>query len=253
MIPDPKKMPNPVGQEPRRPRDAWVSLGMVVSATSAALTSFDGLRQLALAAGWANEMAWLLPLTVDAFAATATRIWLIRATSSEKAKRVARACAIGAILLSLAGNAAFHLIHAGLLQVTWIIVLGVGAIPPIVLGLVSHLAVLRSQQDRVTEDGTGTVLSPVLRATPAPSKPEVAQEKTSTPSRPRPTAKRKVAAPRRASTDELLVAAQAADAAYQERHGRSITRDHLRRELRIGGERATALLRQLKEERAESA
>ncbi len=36
--------------------------------------------------------------------------------------------------------------------------------------------------------------------------------------------------------------------AYQAQFGRSITRDALRRELRIGGNKATALLRQLRHE-----
>lgn len=242
----PKKMPNPNGQEPKRQHDAWVTIGMVVSATSAALTSFDGLRQLALAAGWADVMAPLLPATIDCFAATATRIWLAKSTGSERARRFSRACAIGAILLSLAGNAIYHLIAANLLEVTWLIVLGVGAIPPAILGLISHLAVLRTQQDTAPEDEPSTVLSPVLTAVTDTPMPEATQEKSSGLDRPRPTPKRRVAKPRRASTDDLLNAARAADAAHHAAHGRGITRDALRQELRIGGERATLLLRQLR-------
>lgn len=236
------------GSAPTRQRDGWVSVGMLVSATSAALTSFDGLRQLALAAGWASAMAFLLPLTIDAFAATATRIWLARSTKSERARRFSRACAVGAILLSLVGNAVFHLIGANLLQVTWVIVLGVGAIPPVVLGLVSHLAVLRTQHDLVAEVGPSTVLSTVLAATPEPPKPEVEQHESPVLVRPRSAPKRGANKPRNASVEDLLTAARAADAAYRETHGKGITRDQLRQTLRIGGERATALLRHLKEQ-----
>lgn len=244
-------MNNPTGSEPRRPRDAWVSLGMAVSAISAALTSFDGLHQLALAAGWSTFTAPLLPLTVDAFAATATRVWLAKSTGSERARSFSRACAIGAILLSLAGNAIYHLVAAQLLAVTWVIVFGAGAIPPVVLGLVAHLAVLRAQQDQSSADATTAVLRTVPPAAVEPPKPKPARALPATSVRPKSGTARNVRAAR-SSSDDLLTAARAADAAYREAHGRGVTRDQLRRTLRIGGERATALLRQLKAERAES-
>lgn len=239
-------MPNPNNIVPSRPRDGWVTLGLVISASSAALTSFDGLRQLALAVEWSAFTAPLLPLTVDAFAATATRVWLAKSTGSDRARRFARACAIGAILLSLAGNAAFHLIQANLLDVTWIIVFGVGAIPPVILGLVAHLAVLRAQQDqRLAEDGVSTVLSTVLSPAVEPPKPEVQQQKPAGQLRTKASVQRK-SSTATASTEALLAAARAADAAYREQYGRAITRDQLRQTLRIGAGPATQLLRQLK-------
>src|SRR5438067_844006 len=136
-------------EQPAPRRDLWVSLGLSVSALSALVSSFSGLRSLALLAGWVPLMAPLLPLTIDAYAMTATRVWLADTTTAERARRFARSNAIGAILLSLVGNATAHLITAGLLGVTWVVVLCVGAVPPVVLGLVSHLAVLRRQVDAV--------------------------------------------------------------------------------------------------------
>jgi hypothetical protein len=57
-------------------------LGLSVAAISAAVSSFDGLRSLALATGWSEWQAPLLPLTIDAFALASIRIWLASTTIS---------------------------------------------------------------------------------------------------------------------------------------------------------------------------
>lgn len=210
-----------------RQRDWWVSLGMSVSAVSAAVSSFSGLRSLAEMAGWAAPMASLLPLTVDAYAMTATRVWLSGSTASVRARRFAKWNAIGAILLSLAGNAAYHLIAAHLLAVSWMIVLAVGAVPPVVLGLVSHLAVLRTQAD-APEPRTEPRAVDVVPTTAVESAVRT----------PYPT------------VDKLVEAAFAADAAWRAAHdGRPINRDELRKALRVSGARASAALRAIREGR----
>jgi hypothetical protein len=58
------------------PRDWWVIAGMATAAASAAVASFAGLRGLAGAAGWPDRLAWLLPVTIDAYAMTSARVWL---------------------------------------------------------------------------------------------------------------------------------------------------------------------------------
>src|SRR5204862_6788340 len=58
------------------PRDWWVIAGMTTAAASAAVASFAGLRGLAGAAGWPGRLAWLLPITIDAYAVTSARVWL---------------------------------------------------------------------------------------------------------------------------------------------------------------------------------
>jgi hypothetical protein len=233
-------------------RDLWVSLGMAVSALSAAVSSFSGLRSLAEVAGWHPVMAWLFPLTVDAYAMTATRVWLAASTRSLRARRFARANAIGAILMSLVGNATYHLVAAGLVAVTWPIVLGVGAVPPLVLGLVSHLAVLRTQADPVAP------AEEVVRPEALPSVPPIRTSRAAVRpgSGPGPDVVGPSSAPvaandgaRHRSADELVVAACAADTRHREAHGgRPITRDALRQALRISGARATELHRRLKDE-----
>lgn len=209
-------------------RDGYVAAGMFVSAASAAVSSFDGLRSLALLAGWSVWMAPMLPLTVDAYAMGATRVWLANSTASDRARRFARRNAVGAILASLLGNAMYHAVAAGLIEMSWVVVVIVGGVPPVVLGLVSHLAVLRKQPD-----------SPVLRAVPKTvprSSPRTARNAQDVPTK-----------PQSRTEDELLVAARLADTAHRAEHGKPITRDALRRQLRVGGQRATALLRRLKE------
>src|SRR4051812_22594433 len=75
-------------------RDWWVMAGMVIAAASAAVASFSGLRGLALIAGWPGGLAWLLPLTVDAYAMTSARVWLTSSTRSASARGFARANAL---------------------------------------------------------------------------------------------------------------------------------------------------------------
>lgn len=197
-------------------RDWFVAAGMFVSAASAAVSSFDGLRSLALVAGWSTYMAPLLPLTLDAYAMSATRVWLADMATSTRARRFARRNAVGAIAASLLGNATYHAGAARLIETRWIVVVIVGAVPPVVLGLVSHLAVLRGQPETVPQSVPDTT-------------PE-AQDGT-----------------RYGTEDELLTAARAADAAWRRLHnGRPISRDALRKELRVSAARATEVLRRVR-------
>lgn len=93
-----------MGSSVRGARDWWVILGMTVTAISAAVSSFSGLRSLAAATGWPEALSPLFPLTVDAYAMTATRVWLSGSTGSERARRFARWNAIMAIGLSLSAT-----------------------------------------------------------------------------------------------------------------------------------------------------
>ena len=51
---------------------------LFIVATSAAVLSFSALRDLALLCGFAPELAWLLPVVVDAGAAAGSLVWLAR-------------------------------------------------------------------------------------------------------------------------------------------------------------------------------
>ncbi|MFI6073931.1 DUF2637 domain-containing protein [Actinoplanes sp. NPDC051343] len=189
-------------------RDWWVIVGMAVAAISAAVASFAGLRGLAQVAGWPDQLAWLLPVTIDAYAMTSARVWLAGTVGGKTARRFARANAIGAITTSIVGNAGYHLIAAGIVAISWPIVVLVGAVPAAVLGLTAHLHAL-------TTINHGPASVPGAR-------------------------------PRVRTDTDLLKAAREADAQHRATHGgRPISRDGLRSTLRIAGPKATELRRQL--------
>jgi len=223
----PAAVPNPPPQEPVR--DWWVMIGMTIAAASAAVASFSGLYGLATLAGWPVRLAWLLPLTLDAHAMTSARVWLASSTRSSAARRFARSNAHGAIGMSITGNATYHAIGTGLINMTWPIVVLVGAVPAAVLGLTAHLHALRSRTDAAHNDKDGSE-----------DEPQDAREPTSR----RPVRKRRS---RYRTEDDLLTAARTVSARYRDVHGKPITRDALRAELRISTPRATELRRRLQE------
>lgn len=223
-----------------RQRDWWVSLGIGISAVSAGFSSFAGLRSLAEATGWA-AMAPLFALCVDAYALTSIRVWLTSSAAAPNVRTYAKWNAIGAILLSLAGNAVWHLISANLLAVTWPVVMAVGGIPPVILGLVSHLAALR-QAGRVVPASVAS------GATVAPTPTEAVEPVPQPVPRIAPKSGVRTQYSAYANEDELHQAARAADAAWRAEHdGRPINRDELRKALKVSGARASAALRAMRE------
>lgn len=202
-------------------RDWWVVVGMAVAAISAAVASFAGLRGLAQVAGWPDRLAWLLPVTIDAYAMTSARVWLAGTLGSSPARKFARANAIGAIATSIVGNAGYHLVAADLVAISWPIVVLVGAVPAAVLGLTAHLHALR------------TVAAPE--------------------DRPQTRTRVRTQRPKRRTEGALLDAAREADARHRAAHdGRPISRDGLRLALHIAGPKATELRRRLAAESTET-
>ncbi|HEV3170817.1 MAG TPA: DUF2637 domain-containing protein [Actinocrinis sp.] len=132
-------------------RDPLVFLGLAVVALAAAVSSFGALYGAALAAGWSRATSPLLPITVDATAAVATRVWLSPDTPTDKARRFARSVAFGAIAVSLLGNGIFHMAEAGYLRPGVWLVIGAGGTSPIALAVVAHLAVLRGAMPEAAE------------------------------------------------------------------------------------------------------
>ncbi|WP_239310624.1 DUF2637 domain-containing protein [Frankia sp. Cj3] len=127
-------------------RDLSTYVGMLAVAVAAAVLSFSTLSGLAELAGVSGEvlgfkLAWLLPIAIDAYAVTATRVWL-RNTATGHVRQYARSNAVGAIGLSVTGNGAYHFFaSAGVTSLTsvssgWLVVVTVSAVPPVILGLV---------------------------------------------------------------------------------------------------------------------
>jgi hypothetical protein len=114
---------------------------LLIVAAAAAVLSFSALRDLALLCGFAPELAWLLPVVVDAGAAAGSLVWL-GGRAPELARRFARALALGLLGLSVGANALAHGLDAYRLAPAWWVVVAVSAIAPAVLGAVVHLAVL---------------------------------------------------------------------------------------------------------------
>jgi hypothetical protein len=118
------------------------------------------------------RLSWLLPIAVDAYAVTATRVWL-RTAGTARTAAYARRNAVGAIVLSVAGNATFHgLTAAGVATLAttgwgWLLVVAVSAVPPVMLGLVAHLHALVSGDHRTAETTTrpGSETAPAAGST----------------------------------------------------------------------------------------
>jgi Protein of unknown function (DUF2637) len=114
--------------------------------TAAAVLSFDALRGLAVAVGitgslWALQLAWLLPVAVDAGAAVSCAVWLGGRTTPDAARFAGR-MTWALLAVTVAGNAGQLGMHAhGITPPWWVSVL-VGTIPPAVVGAVVHLLVL---------------------------------------------------------------------------------------------------------------
>ena len=130
--------------------DRWSGAGLLVVAVAGATLSCTSLAGLARACGYGPHLAWLLPVSIDAYAFVAMRIWLSGPTD----RRVLRWAAVSgwlAIAASIAGNATYHAIETGrgaeLVAGKWqagiAIVVLVGAGPAVFVGVavtLLHLA-----------------------------------------------------------------------------------------------------------------
>ncbi|GAA4978145.1 hypothetical protein GCM10023205_52600 [Yinghuangia aomiensis] len=184
-------------------RDWLLGFGMAVVVAAAAVASFAALRDLAMITGWHPRLAPLLPLCVDAYAMVATRVWLAKSTRNERARRWAKWNAIGAIACSVAGNAVDHALRGGAL---WPLAVTVSAVPPIVLGLLVHLAHLRGLAGAPATDIAKAesavaepAMLPAVSAPDVPSAPATAPKSAPAPRRaPKPRPAPAVSAPERA-------------------------------------------------------
>ena len=222
-------------------RDVLFAVGMAAVSLAAAVSSYSGLATLADLVGWNHKLALLLPVTIDAYALTATRVWLSPKTAGYRARRWAKGNAIGAIATSVAGNAVAHAANAAVFHVTWPIVVAVSAIPSIVLGLITHLWHLRNTPDPTPSPDTAETLPdlvpvPVESATaPAPAPSD--RLSTAPVARPARRPARPKADTTRRTPEELLSAARVAMA------GRKPTAEGIR--VALGIKAATA--RELRE------
>jgi len=109
-------------------------------AGAAAVLSFAALRDLALLCGFDSQLAWLLPIVVDAGAAAGSLAWL--GTAAPGARSYGRVLALVMLASSVAGNALAHGLAAYGVRPHWLVVVGVSAIAPAVVFAMVHLLVL---------------------------------------------------------------------------------------------------------------
>lgn len=220
----------------------WLGLGVVAAA--AAVLSFSSLRRLAVLSGTPIELAWLLPVCIDAGALVATRLWL--ATDlPDRAHRFARSLALATIALSVLGNAVSHALIAYQVTPPWWAVVAVAAVPPAVLGAVAHLAALARP--------SATTLAPTPTSAPAPVTPEPAPAAAVEPGPPEPRQEpgdvhQEATSPAPASPGDLMRQARELVNAG-EAEDRKVGRATLARELGISEHQARQVLRQLDTER----
>lgn len=139
-------------------RTALYGLLSIVAAAAAVL-SFAALRDLALMCGFDEDLAWLLPVTIDAGAAASSYVWLASWTPAG-ASSYGRTLALLLLGSSVGGNALGHGLAAYSQQPHWLVVVGVSAIAPAVLGALVHLVVLvgrpvEDQSDSLDRDDDG--------------------------------------------------------------------------------------------------
>lgn len=116
----------------------WVVLVSVGAA--AAILSFSALDDLAVLCGFRPQLAWLLPLVIDAGAAGGCLVWMGR--HSGMGQSFARNLTWTLLASSVLGNAIVHGLSAYGRAAPWFLVVAVSAVAPAVLGAIVHLSVL---------------------------------------------------------------------------------------------------------------
>lgn len=152
-------------------------IGGTIALIAAAAISAQTLVNLGHLLGLHDKIAWLLPVSLDVYAATS--IWVgYRIPSIHPAARIARRDARLALGLTVCCNALFHLLLlAGSQLPHWLtdtLLIIVGALPPLVVERIFHLQM-------AVRDGDGThETAPIsVPAQPAPARPPVAAAHTS--------------------------------------------------------------------------
>ncbi|MEV7007554.1 hypothetical protein [Streptosporangium sp. NPDC051022] len=133
-------------------RRDWTVLACVaLVAVATVVASFTAQAGLGELAGWVKNlhlfgvevsMSWLLPVTVDAYGIAATRIATNKRRYSAEVRAHAFGHALAAVVVSVLGNAMYHLLEARVIvlgSAAWVLVVAVSVVPPIALGGLAHL------------------------------------------------------------------------------------------------------------------
>jgi hypothetical protein len=152
----------------RQPR-TWPLLVIGLAAAVAVWSGWVGLGKLAgfgviqpLPGIWDSlrlDTAVVLPISVEAYAAYALRVWLSTDTRSARTVRFARFSTMASLVIGAGAQVAYHLMAAaGYTRAPWPVVTLVAIVPVVVLGLASALAKLVTSDS--TSDRVATTNSP---------------------------------------------------------------------------------------------
>lgn len=144
--------------------------GRPIVLLAALAMSAPGEYALAISAGWTPDIAWLMPVTLSAYAGVAA---VIAATSGRMSARIGAGFALS---LALAAQVTAHLIASGYAHSNAVLVAATSAVPPVVVAHMLHLAATP------TERSEGRSASePSNRPQVTVSAPLVAAERVSAP------------------------------------------------------------------------
>jgi hypothetical protein len=147
-----------------------VFAGAGVVGAAATATSAVSLFQLGQSCGIPGIWAAALPIALDVGAGVASLAWI---TETGAVRTWSRAVAVVALAGTVAGNGIQHAITQGLLPVTLMLVLAVGASIPAMLWATIHLGALLVQPERKARkvaEAKPKVATPELKS-PVTSKP----------------------------------------------------------------------------------
>lgn len=125
-------------------------IGLYVVAVIAVVLSFAGLYTLAIACSFIWWLAILVPVLIDAGAATASIVWL-GGDHPDRARQFARAQTLTLLAVSVLGNALSHALDAYALRPHWGVVVLVGSLAPATLASTMHLLSLVAREKREPE------------------------------------------------------------------------------------------------------
>jgi hypothetical protein len=151
-----------------RPTRRGVAIGcilalLIVIGLAAAALSFASIAGLAIQCGIPPELAWLLPIVIDAGVVAGTIVWLSRRLfPNEDARRLAAGYTVSLLVVSIAANVTNHVLAVEHLSASLWVIIPVSAIAPATVFVIVHLAVtaLRPARlpvaDRGHEDSANT-------------------------------------------------------------------------------------------------
>lgn len=144
--------PAPHHRDARPPRP-WPLVLIGLAAAVAVWSGWVGLGEMAgfgpvnllpgIGTGWTINSAIVLPISVEAYAAYALRVWLSTSWHSTRTIRFARRSTWISLGVGGAAQVAYHLLAAaGYAKAPWVVTMLVSLVPVLVLGVASALAKL---------------------------------------------------------------------------------------------------------------